>query len=102
MRRRELPGKQRERVVVYGKDEPFEVETATPETPGPYCFAPMAACITAAARLMLAILEALVVNAGDVWAFADTDSMAILATEHGGLIPCPGGPHRSEESRRPR
>jgi hypothetical protein len=27
----------------------------------------------------------------------DTDSMAIVASERGGLIPCPGGPHRSND-----
>jgi hypothetical protein len=27
----------------------------------------------------------------------DTDSMAIVATEHGGLVPCPGGPHQLED-----
>lgn len=29
----------------------------------------------------------------------DTDSMAIIATELGGLIPCPGGPHRMLDGR---
>ena len=57
----------------------------------------MAACITAAARLMLAALETLVVNAGGTWAFCDTDSMAIVATEHGGPVECSGGPHRTED-----
>jgi len=59
----------------------------------------MAACITAAARLMLASLEALVVDAGGTWAFCDTDSMAIVATETGGLHACPGGPERDEHGR---
>jgi hypothetical protein len=43
---------------------------------------------------MLAMLEHEVTNRDGAWAFADTDSMAIVATEHGGLIPCDGGPHR--------
>ena len=59
----------------------------------------MAACITAAARLMLAILETLVTERGGTWAFWDTDSMAIVATEHGGLIECPGGPERDQGRR---
>jgi hypothetical protein len=30
----------------------------------------------------------------------DTDSMAIVATEHGGLIPCQGGPYRKNSKRK--
>ena len=48
---------------------------------------------------MLATLEALVTIAGGSWAFCDTDSMAIVATETGGLVPCPGGPERDEHGR---
>jgi hypothetical protein len=59
----------------------------------------MAATITAAARLMLATLETLVVEQGGTWAFADTDSMAVVSPEHGGLIPCPGGPERDPQGR---
>ena len=29
----------------------------------------------------------------------DTDSMAIVATEAGGLVPCPSGPHRTPDGR---
>ena len=43
---------------------------------------------------MLALLEALVVQEGGSSAMCDTDSMAIVANEEGGLIPCPGGGHR--------
>lgn len=44
---------------------------------------------------MLALLERLVLERGGSYAFCDTDSMAIVATETGGLIPCPGGEHRN-------
>jgi hypothetical protein len=54
----------------------------------------MAACITGAARLMLALLERRVDDAGGSYAFCDTDSMAIVANEHGGLVPCTGGTER--------
>lgn len=40
---------------------------------------------------MLALLERLITDAGGVYASCDTDSMAIVATENAGLIPCPGG-----------
>jgi hypothetical protein len=85
--RRDLP-KPRP-VVVRGPDaEARTARLATPEDPGPYCFPPVAASITAAARLMLAILERLLTEAGGSYAFCDTDSMAILATETGGQVRC--------------
>jgi hypothetical protein len=34
----------------------------------------------------------MVTDLGGVWAFCDTDSMAIVATKDGGLVACPGGP----------
>ena len=43
---------------------------------------------------MLVILERCVTDAGGTYVFCDTDSMAIVATEHGGLVPCPDGPLR--------
>ena len=75
--------------------ESFELhDVEHPERPGEYCFPPIACLITAGARLMLAILESLITYEGGTYAFCDTDSMAIVATEHGGLVPCPGGRHR--------
>jgi len=92
MIRHEQAGK----VTVHPPDgEPFDTHVRAPETPGAYCFPPIAACITGAARLMLALLERTVTDAGGSWAFCDTDSMAIVATQDGGQhIPCPDGPHR--------
>ncbi|MGI8559472.1 MAG: DNA polymerase, partial [Solirubrobacteraceae bacterium] len=100
MNRRELPGGQRQQVTVYGLgDNPFTASVTAPEQPGAFAFPPMAACITAAARLMLATLETLVTQARGTWAFCDTDSMAIVATQHGGLVPCPGGAMRDSDGR---
>lgn len=70
------------------------LEVDRPEVPGPFCLPPVAALITSGARLMLALLERMVTDAGGTYAFCDTDSMAIVATREGGLVPCPGGPHR--------
>lgn len=81
-------------VRVHGRTDPFDDRVAAPEEPGRYCFPPFASCITGAARLMLAVLERLVSDLGGTWAFCDTDSMAIVATESGGLVPCPGGAER--------
>ena len=40
---------------------------------------------------MLAMLEKCVKNAGGDYLFCDTDSMCIVATKKGGLVPCIGG-----------
>jgi hypothetical protein len=40
---------------------------------------------------MLTLLEHSVWRLGGTYAMEDTDSMAIVATEHGGVIPCAGG-----------
>ncbi len=82
-------------VTCYGIDsEPFTCEVRNPERPGEYCFPPMASLITAAARLMLALLERCVTDLGGTYAMEDTDSMAIVATQRSGLIECDGGTHR--------
>jgi hypothetical protein len=78
-------------VSVYGPDsEPLETSCSNPEDPGPFCFPPIAASITAAARLMLALLERIIRDAGGTYAFCDTDSMAIVASEKGGTLASPG------------
>jgi hypothetical protein len=77
-----------------GNPEPFTCDVDAPEEPGPLFFPPLATLITGAARLMLALLERRVRDAGGNYAFCDTDSMAIVASEAGGLVPCPGGPER--------
>ena len=84
-------------VLVHGRKEAFQDRVAAPEDPGRYCFPPFASCITGAARLMLALLERCVTDLSGTWALCDTDSMAIVATESGGLVPCPGGPLRAED-----
>jgi hypothetical protein len=78
-------------VTCYGIDsEPFTCRVAHPDVPGEFCFPPMASLITGAARLMLALLEHSVAELGGTYAMEDTDSMAIVAAEHGGTIPCHG------------
>lgn len=84
--RHELGKREREPVTVYGLDGPFTHTPPALEKPGQYFFAPVAACITAAARLMLALLERSVSDLGGTYAFCDTDSMSIVATEHGGAL----------------
>jgi hypothetical protein len=96
--RRELPVGTRLPVTVYGPhDEPFVARVSALEDPGEYCFPPVAACITAAARLLLALIEHEVTRRGGSWVFCDTDSLAVVATETGGLITCEGGAHRDRD-----
>lgn len=73
------------------RPESYECRVSHPEEPGEYCFPPLASLITGAARLMLALLEYSVRQLGGTYAMEDTDSMAIVATETGGIIACPGG-----------
>jgi hypothetical protein len=81
------------KVTVYGAyDQSWQAITNAEETAQEFCYPIIGATITGAARLMLAILEKLVTDAGGTWLFCDTDSMAIVADKNGSLIPCIGGP----------
>jgi hypothetical protein len=82
-------------VTVFGPDAQFSWRTETPEDPGPFCEPPVAASITAGARLLLAVLERLVLDAGGAYAATDTDSMMIVSMPKGGPVPCRtrGGDH---------
>ncbi len=65
-------------LTVYGpRDRAHTHESRGYERPGPYFHPLLATVTTGAARLMLAIAERLILNAGLDWAFCDTDSMAI-------------------------
>ena len=99
MNRKELPSGKAEILSIFGRDGKFESKTNAPEEPGAYCFPPVASLITAGARLMLVLLERIVSDQGGTYVFADTDSMAIVANELGGLVPCEGGPHRLSDGR---
>jgi hypothetical protein len=82
------------KVTVFGPDDDSkEAWTSAPEDPGPLCFPPVAAAITAGARLLLALLERAVIDAGGAYAFCDTDSMGIVSRPGGGAAGCatPGG-----------
>jgi len=87
----------RVKVRCHGIDsESYECWAMHPEQIGEYCFPPLASLITGAARLMLALLEHSVSELGGTYAMEDTDSMAIVATKEGGIIPCKGGKLRAE------
>jgi len=67
--------------------------TCSMEVPGPWYFPPVS-LITAGGRLLLAILERMVADAGGTYLMCDTDSMAIVSSENGALVPCKGGTYR--------
>ena len=73
-------------VRVFTESADFETRLSTLEVPGAFCFPPIAALIAAAARLMLALLERSVADLGGTYAFCDTDSMGVVATEAGGSV----------------
>jgi hypothetical protein len=88
------------RVECHGIDETGFTDAVThPERPGEYCFPPLAALITAGARLKMALLEREVDRRGGTYVMEDTDSMAIVAMERGGLVACPGGLHKVPDGR---
>jgi len=93
LNREPLPTREYADLTAYGLDGAFSCKSTAPEHTGPFWFPPVAALIPPAARFILALLERLISDAGGVHAFCDTDSMAIVANETGGLVPCPGGPH---------
>jgi hypothetical protein len=77
--------------VFSGGADPFPSATVNTERGGAWYFPILASWITSGAHLLLGLVERLVTDAGGVWALMDTDSDAIVATESGGLVPCPGG-----------
>jgi hypothetical protein len=92
MNPQDLPDGEQREVEVVGGSHKFTAPSTKPEQAGEYCFPPIASLVTGAARLLLALLETLVRDHGGTYAMCDTDSMAIVATETGGFVPCPGGP----------
>jgi hypothetical protein len=95
---KEESGKNSAEVIeVFSGQNNFEQSTTLFEKPGKWHFPPAAAQITAGGRLMLMIKECLVERLGGRYLLTDTDSMFIVASENGGLIPCPGGTHTTPD-----
>lgn len=64
------------------------------EQPGRYFHPLIATLVAGGGRLLLALAMLLVADRGGSYLCCDTDSLLIVATESGGLVACPGGPHR--------
>ncbi len=66
---------------------------------GDYYSPIIASLVTAGARLMLALMESAIEEAGGCVANAVIDGLDIVATETGSLIPCGGGPLVTEDGK---
>jgi hypothetical protein len=84
-------------IGIFSGEESRTERTCIVERPGPWYFPPVSALITAGGRLLLAMLEKMVTDAGGSYLMCDTDSMAIVASERGGLVSCKGGQHRTTD-----
>ncbi len=78
------------RIKVFSGDEPFETTSDVIEEAGDWYAPPIASLITSGGRLLLAMLETAVRKAGGTYLFCDTDSLAIVASKHGGALNIPG------------
>src|SRR5690606_15307648 len=75
--------KQTQSLLCYGhSNKPTRLEKKKFEATGSFFHPLLAALITGAARLMLAITERQAFDAGLDWAFCDTDSMALAKPEN--------------------
>jgi len=82
-----------------GDKELPPIKDTKAEIPGQWYFPWTGTLITGGGRLLLGILEKEVSTREGSYLMTDTDSMAIIATERGGLIPCLGGPHKMPDGR---
>jgi hypothetical protein len=79
---------------------PLHASVSAAEEPGEFCFPPLAASITGAGRLLLALAQADFEAAEGSYVACDTDSLLVVSSREGGLVACPGGPHRLPDGRR--
>jgi len=77
-------------VNVFSGEKEFPDSSDVIENPGPWFFPPLASLITSGGRLLLAMTEACVEEKRGTYLFCDTDSLAIVASEHGGPLRIPG------------
>ena len=75
---------------VFSGEETFETPSDVVEEPGDW-FAPHIASVTSGGRLLLAMLERCIADAGGTFLFCDTDSAAIVSAEHREQIAMPNG-----------
>jgi hypothetical protein len=89
---------ERQKVEVFSGEAAFPTTSTVVEKAGPWYCPPIAALITAAGRLLLALLERSVHDRGGTYLLCDTDSMTIVASKNGGFVRCTGGSQRLDEN----
>ena len=77
-------------VGVFSGEKKFPDSSDVIEKPGSWFFPPLAALITSAGRLLLAMTEACVQGKQGTYLFCDTDSLAIVSAKDGGVLNIPG------------
>lgn len=70
---------------VYSGEHYHQQTVREREVPGSFYFPPLASLITAGGRLLLALAEKCITDAGGTYLFCDTDSICVVANETGGL-----------------
>jgi hypothetical protein len=84
-------------VQVFTGDGTFISRTRDIEEKGRWYCPILASLTVSAGHLLLAMAECLVRGAVGNHVFMDTDSITVVASSQGGLVPCPGGPHRMSD-----
>jgi len=87
------------KISVFSGEKSFEQTSQIVERHGRWYFPPIAALITAGGRLLLAMLERSVCDAGGTYLFCDTDSLCIVSAKRGFLVACEGGTHKMLNSK---
>ena len=95
------PTKKLRRQIVFDPRTGLSEELRLPriESPGAWEFPPVAAAVTSGSRLLLHLAIATVREMGGIVAYWDTDSIFVVATPSGDLLPFPGGPLRTIDGR---
>ena len=84
--------KQRPRIRVHSGEHVFDqLAPDTIEQPGRFYFPLLGALITAGGRLLLAMIERCVRDAGGTYMSCDTDALIIVASRSGGIVRMPDG-----------
>jgi hypothetical protein len=84
--------KKRPRITVYSGDHIFDQPAPdTIEQPGSFYFPLLGALITSGGRLLLAMIERCVRDAGGAYLCCDTDALTIVASKTGGTVHMPDG-----------
>jgi hypothetical protein len=85
----------RAKLGVFSGERTFEQTSPLIEEPGAWYCPPLASLITAAGRLLLAMLERCITDRDGTYLLCDTDSMAIVSSKNGGFLSGPRRPHSS-------